>query len=64
MGWNSRTENGVTIRREQAANGQRAADEHSPVTTPLARRPRSWMRDISDMPQYGLPPGESKYKMH
>ena len=51
---------GVTMRRWQAANGQSAAEEHSPVTMPVARRPRSRMSVISDMAQYGLPPGESK----
>ena len=34
--------------------------EHSPVTMPVARRPRNRMSVMSDMAQYGLPPGESK----
>jgi hypothetical protein len=37
---------GVTSRRTQAANGQIAADEHSPMTTPVARSPRSRSSDM------------------
>ena len=51
MGWNSSTLHGVTSRRWHAANGHSAADEHSPVTMPVARRPRRLMSVISDIAQ-------------
>jgi len=41
----------VTIRRVQVANGQRAAEEHSPVTMPVARIPRSRISVTSDIAQ-------------
>ena len=51
---------GVTMRRWQAANVQSVADEHSPVTIPVALMFRILISVISDTAQYGLPPGESK----
>ena len=52
------------MRRRQAANGQSAADEHSPQTIPVALRPRNVIKVVSETAQYGLPPGESKNKVH
>ena len=46
--------------RLHAAKGQSVAEEHSPVTIPVACRSRSLISVISDTAQYGLPPGESK----
>ena len=40
----------VTMRWVQAANGIRAADEHSPATTPVACKPRSRMTAASARP--------------
>ena len=51
MLWNKSTLSDVTSRRWQAANGQSAAEEHSPATTPVARRPRSVISDVRAMPQ-------------
>ena len=51
MGWNSKTLYGVTIRRRQAAKGHSAADEHSPVTMPVARTPCNSINVISASPE-------------
>jgi hypothetical protein len=51
IGWKRKTLKGVTSRRWHAAKGQSAAEEHSPVTTAVARIPRSRRSVTSDMPQ-------------
>ena len=51
IGWKRNTLYGVTSRRRQVANGQRAADEHSPVTIAVALMSRSLSSVTSDIAQ-------------
>ena len=53
---------GVTYLRRQAASGQRAAEEHSPVTMPVACRPRMTISDISDYCASPIESGIQKFR--